>query len=193
MSPVRGAGGDEGYADRNQPGRKGQAAAFGGDDDEARGTPDVFDAPLDDLKAKLSDMTKELGSLVGKDEAPDGPVADQADIDTPPTDVEASGMARLAGQTSREPAAPETPDDDTTAADRVALSLGIDDEPEVDPTDEALDAPDMLGQQVLKANLDGDLNDDGILDKFEDDLPADDGADDGDGGLEFANLDFDSD
>ena len=189
MSPVRGAGSDDHYADRNDPRRNaGAAAALGADDDDAvRGTPDVFDAPIDDLKAKLSDMTNKLGSLVDKDESPDAPVAEQADIDIPAP--QSGGISRLAGRAEDTPDAPEVP---ASAADRVALSLSSDDVP-LDATDEALEAPEMLGQQVLRANFDGDVNDDGITDKFEDDLAADDGVDDDDGGLEFASLDFDGD
>lgn len=202
MSPAR-PGSSGGYLDENDPShRRNQpvGAALGQDgDDEPDGTPDVFDAPLDDLKAKLSDMTKELGSLIDDDDAPESaPVAEQAD-----TDLDAdgsSGMARLAGRVvADEPDAPDAP---ATAADRIALTLSADDEiddepldlPEPDVTDEALDAPDLLGQRVLQANLDGDVNDNNIVDHFEDDLPADDDVDgDDDGGLEFASLDFDND
>ena len=201
MSPAR-PGSSGGYLDdddpthrRNQP----VGAALGRDgEDEPDGTPDVFDAPLDDLKAKLSDMTKELGSLIDKDDAPESaPVAEQADIDLDPAG-EASGMSRLAGRTAADE--PDGPDEPGTAADRIALSLSADDEvddepldlPEPDVTDEALDAPDLLGQRVLQANLDGDVNDNNIVDHFEDDLPDDD-ADGDDGGLEFASLDFDGD
>ena len=195
MSPVRGAGGDDHYADRNQPGRdRAAAAALGADDDAAeRATPDVFDAPLDELKTKLSDMTSKLGSLVDKDDEPDVPVAEQADIeiDDPAAAAESSGMARLAGRTAGDEA--DEPDEPASAADRVALSLGADDEAP-DATDEAFEAPDMLGERVLQANLDGDVNDNGIMDKFEDDIPADDDTDgDDDSGLEFASLDFDGD
>ena len=186
MSPVRGAGGDDHYADRNDP-RRNAAAALGADDDADRGTPDVFDAPIDDLKTKLSDMTDKLGSLIGKEDAPVAPVAEQADIDI--AAPESGGMSRLAGRAED---APDAPDEPATAADRVALSIGSDDSA-IDPADEALEAPELLGQQVLQANFDGDVNDNGIMDKFEDDLPVDDdGGDDG-GGLEFASLDFDGD
>ena len=188
MSPVRGAGGDDHYADRNDPRRR-AAAALGGDDDaDPSGTPDVFDAPVEDLKTKLSEMTDKLGSLIDKGDSPAAPVAEQADIDIEVP--ESSGMARLAGRLDADE--PEPTDEPVSAADRVALSLGSDD-PIDDPTDEALEAPDLLGQQVLRANLDGDVNDNGIMDKFEDDLPADDDAGDDDGGLEFASLDFDGD
>jgi hypothetical protein len=193
MSPVRGAGSDDHYADRNDPRRNAAAAALGADDDdEVRGTPDVFDAPIDDLKAKLSDMTNKLGSLVDKDEAPQAPVAEQADIDID-VPVESSGMSRLVGRTDDAADSADAPDEPATAADRVALSLGTDDSID-DPTDEAFEAPEMmLGQRVLQGNFDGDVNDNGIMDKFEDDLADDDGSDGDDGGLEFASLDFDGD
>lgn len=196
MSPAR-PGSSGGYLDDDPAHRRNQplGAALGRDgDDEPDGTPDVFDAPLDELKATLSDMTKELGSLIDKDDAPGAPVAEQADIDLEP-DAESSGMSRLASFADDEGAADDAP---ASAADRVALALSIDDDADdldlPDATDEALDAPDMLGQQVLRANLDGDVNDNNIVDHFEDDLPADDDVDgDDDGGLEFASLDFDSD
>lgn len=182
MSPVRGAGSDDHYADRNDPRRNAAAAALGADDDdEARGTPDVFDAPVEDLKEKLEGMTKELGSLIDKDDAPDAPVAEQADIDI--ADPDSGGMSRLAGRAEESPEAPAEP---ASAADRVALALG-------DETDEALEAPELLGQQVLQANFDGDVNDNNIVDKFEDDLGTDDDSGGDDGGLEFASLDFDGD
>ena len=184
MSPVRGAGGDDHYADRNDP-RLRAAAALGSDDDaDPSGTPDVFDAPVDDLKTKLSDMTDKLGSLIGKGDSSEAPVAEQADIDfdTP----ESSGMARLAGRVDADESEPD--EEPETAADRIALALSGD-----DATDEALESPELLGQQVLRANFDGDVNDNGIMDKFEEDLPADDADGDDDGGLEFASLDFDSD
>lgn len=207
MSPAR-PGSSGGYLDENDPShRRNQAvgAALGREDadDEPGGTPDVFDAPVDDLKAKLSDMTDKLGSLIGKDaaaDAPDAPVAEQADIDLDPA-AGPTGMSRLAGRIDADDTdAPSKDDDSVTAADRIALTLSADDDPdddaldlpEPDAADEAFDAPDMLGQQVLQANLDGDVNDNNIVDHFEDDLPADDGPDD-DGGLEFASLDFDND
>lgn len=200
MSPVRGGSNDDSYADMDEEGRRAAGRLIGADDDDVvRGTPDVFDAPLEDLKETLSDMTRDLGSLIGKEEEPEAPVAQQADIEDSTEAAESSGMARLAGVAERD--TPEVADDPAIAADRIALSLSADDDEAPveaadaeapDETDEAFDPPDMmLGQQVLQANLDGDVNDNNIMDKFEDDLPVDDTPDSDDGGLEFASLDFD--
>lgn len=210
MSPAR-PGSSGGYLDENDPShRRNQplGAALGrDDDDDPAGTPDAFDAPFDDLRAKLSDMTKELGSLIDTDDAPESvPVAEQADIDLDPAPAETpSGMSRLAGLAEvaavDEVDEVDATDEPVTAADRIALTLSADDDPdddaldlpELDAADEAFEAPELLGQQVLQANLDGDVNDNNIVDHFEDDLPADDDVDGDDGGLEFASLDFDGD
>lgn len=213
MSPVRGdsnAGMPQMPDDDDAEERAARAsAAFdrAGRNDDPEATPDVFDAPIDELKEQLSDMTRSLGRLLDTD-APDSadtaasaaPSADLADVDT-----DRGLTARAADLDLR-----SDDDDSLSAADRVALSLGSDDEagdeagddgaddevfsaaPEA--PDDALGEADLLGTRVLQANLDGDLDDDNILDKFEDDLPADTGPDDeGDGGLEFASLDFDGD
>lgn len=206
MSPVRGdsnAGMSPMPDDDDAEARAARAsAAFdrAGRDDDPASTPDVFDAPIDELKEQLSDMTRSLGRLLDTDspDSDDSPSSPDPSADL--VDTDRGLTARAANLDLR------SDDDGPSAADRVALSLGSDDgggddadDDEVfssaqEPADDALGEADLLGTRVLQANLDGDLDDDNILDKFEDDLPADTGPDDeGDGGLEFASLDFDGD
>lgn len=174
MSPVRGSDNDDQSYHEPRP----DDSAFEGIAGDPEAMPDAFDAPLSDLKETLTEMTRSLGQLLEDEEVasqPPAPVAELADGgQPPPQDEDVEGGAE-------------------SAASRVALGLaGDDDAVEASPeqTDAASEEPSLLGMKMLEADLDEDVNDNAVADRFEDDLPED--GDDG-GGLEFANLDFDSD